>query len=121
IAEPFRIAAGAVGIAAAFTACVYCFGYVQYGRHFGRDYQTELISLDCARLYLTRWGQAVNIHEDPRMGRPDATPSEVQTVKNDLHQILVLFADIEKISRMYRLESCFDPIDADTADYVPPI
>ncbi|KAF1934814.1 small s protein [Clathrospora elynae] len=87
MAEPFGIAAGAVGIAAAFTAC------------------TELISLDCVRLRLTRWGQAVNIHEDPRMGRPDATSSEVQSVQNALYQILVLFADTEKISRTYKLES----------------
>lgn len=36
--EPIGIAAGAVGIAAAFTACVDCFEYVQFGRHFGRDY-----------------------------------------------------------------------------------
>jgi hypothetical protein len=48
-----------MGIAAAFTACVDCFHYVQHSRHFGRDYQTELISLDCARLRLTRWGEAV--------------------------------------------------------------
>ncbi|KAF2005449.1 hypothetical protein P154DRAFT_571175 [Amniculicola lignicola CBS 123094] len=76
MAEPFGIAAGAVSIAAAFTTCVDCFDYVQHGRHFGRDYQTELISLDCARLRLTHWGEAV----------------------------LVLFADTAKISKTYRLE-----------------
>ena len=32
MAEPFSITAGAVGIAAAFSACVDCFGYVQLGR-----------------------------------------------------------------------------------------
>jgi hypothetical protein len=105
MAESFGIAAGTIGIAAAFTACVDCFGYVQHGRHFGRDYQTDLISLDCARLRLTRWGKAVNIHEDPRMGRPDAAFSEVRTVQNALHQILVLFANTEKISRTYKQES----------------
>jgi hypothetical protein len=104
MAEPFGIAAGAVSIAAAFTTCVNCFDYVQHGRHFSRDYQTELISLDCARLRLTRWGEAVNIHEDPKLGRLDASPSEVHTVQNALHQILVLFADTEKISKTYRLE-----------------
>jgi hypothetical protein len=104
MAEPFGIAAGAVGIAAAFTACVDCFDYVQHGRHFGRDYQTELISLDCARLRLTRWGEAVNIHEDPKLGRPDVSPSGMHTVQNALHQVLVLFADTEKISKTYRLE-----------------
>ncbi len=105
MAEPFGIAAGAIGIAAAFTACVDCFGYVQHSRHFGRDYQTELISLDCARLRLTRWGQAVNVHDDPKLGRPDASLSEVQTVKNALHQILVLFAHTEKIWKTYSLDN----------------
>jgi hypothetical protein len=61
MAEPFGIVAGAVGIAATFKACVDCFEYIQLGRHFGRDYQTDLLSLNCARLRLTRWGQAVNI------------------------------------------------------------
>ncbi|USP82176.1 hypothetical protein yc1106_09450 [Curvularia clavata] len=105
MAEPFGIVAGAIGVAAAFTTCVDCFGYVQHGRHFGRDYQTELISLDCARLRLTRWGEAVNVYEDPKLGRPDASPSEVHTVQNALHQILVLFADTEKISKKYQLEA----------------
>ena len=105
MAEPFGIAAGAVGIATAFTACVDCFGYVQLGRHFGRDFQTDLLTLNCARLRLTRWGQAVNIYENPKLGKPDATPAEVQTAKNALHQILVLFADTEKISKKYRLNA----------------
>ena len=84
MAEPFGIAAGAIGIAAAFTACVDCFGYVQLGRHFGRDFQTDLLALNCARLRLTRWGQAVNIYEDPNLGRPDAKPAEIQTAKDTL-------------------------------------
>lgn len=103
--EPFGIAAGAVGIAAAFTACVDCFGYVQLGRDFGKDFQTNLLTLNCARLRLTRWGQAVNIYEDPQMGKPDATSAEVQTVKESLHQILLLFANTEKISKRYRLNA----------------
>ena len=93
MAEPFGIAAGAVGIAAAFTACVDCFEYVQFGRHFGRDYQTDLLALNCSRIRLTRWGQAVDILNDPKMGRSDATTPEIQTVKETLYQILVLFAD----------------------------
>jgi hypothetical protein len=38
MAKPFGIIAGAVGIAAAFTACVDCFNYIQLGRRFGRYY-----------------------------------------------------------------------------------
>jgi Prion-inhibition and propagation len=105
MAELFGIAAGAVGIAAAFTTCVDCFGYVQLGRYFGRDFQIYLLSLNCARLRLTRWGRAVNIYEDPKLGRRDTTTVEVQTVKDTLHQILVLFANIEKISKKYKLKA----------------
>jgi hypothetical protein len=122
MAEPFGIAAGAVGIAAAFTACVDCFGYVQLGRHFGRDFQTDLLTLNCARLRLTRWGQAVNIYEDPKLGNPDATSAELQTAKDALRQILVLFANTEKISKKYRLNakagedlSVLGPDDVDPA------
>jgi Prion-inhibition and propagation len=102
MAEPFGIAAGAVGTAAAFTACVDCFRYIQLGRHFGRDFQTDLLALNCARLRLTRWGQATNVYTDPTLGRPDATAAEIQIAKNTLHQILVLFADSEKISKKYK-------------------
>lgn len=55
MAESFGIVAGAVGIAAPFTACVDCFQYIQVERHFGPDFQTDLLSLDCTRLRLTRW------------------------------------------------------------------
>jgi hypothetical protein len=105
MADPFGIAAGAVGIAAAFTACVDCFGYVQLGRQFGRDFQTDVLALNCARLRLTRWGQAVNIYDDPKLGRPDATPAEIQAAKDTLHHILQLFADTEKISKKYKLSA----------------
>lgn len=105
MAEPFGIPAGAVGIATAFTACVDCFGYVQLGRHFGRDFQTDLLSLSCARLRLTHWGQAVNVYGDPKLGQPGASEAEIQTAKNVLLQILVLFADTEKISKKYKLNA----------------
>jgi hypothetical protein len=122
MAEPFGIAAGAVNIAAAFTACVDCFEYVQFGRHFGRDFQTNLLTLNCARLRLTRWGQAVNVYEDPKLSRPDTKPTEIQTVNDTLLQILVLFANTEKISKKYKLSakaeedlSVLGPDDADPA------
>lgn len=105
MAEPFGIAAGAVGIAAAFTACVDCFGYIQFGRHFGRDFQTDLLALDCTRLRLTRWGDAVGIYGDSKLGNPNAGPAEIQNVKDTMFQILVLFADTEKVSKKYRLKA----------------
>lgn len=104
MAEAFGIIAGAVGIATAFTACVDCFEYVQFGRHFKRDFQTDYITLECARLRLTRWGQAVNIYDDPRLNKPDASPEEMELAYDILHQVLVLFASSKEISEKYRAE-----------------
>ena len=87
MAEPFGIAAGAIGIATAFTACIDCFEYIQIGRHFGRDFQTDLLSLSCARLRLTRWGESVNIYSDPELGKPDATAPEIKFVKDTLGNV----------------------------------
>jgi hypothetical protein len=103
MAEPFGIVAGAIGIASAFTACVNCFEYVQFGRHFGRDFQTCQLALNYARLCLTRWGESVNIYNDPTLGRRDATTTEIQLAKDTLLQILMLFADTKSISKNYRL------------------
>lgn len=103
MAEPFGIVAGAIGIATAFTACVDCFEYIQVGRNFGQDFQTDLLSLSCARLRLTRWGESVNIYNDPKCGQACATASETQLAKDTLLQILELFAKTEKISKKYRL------------------
>jgi uncharacterized small protein (DUF1192 family) len=103
MAELFGIVAGAIGIASAFTACVDCFEYVQFGRHFGRDFETCQLALNCARLCLTRWGKSVNIYDNPKLGRQDATTTEIQLAKDALLQILVLFADTESISKKYKL------------------
>jgi hypothetical protein len=103
MAEPFGVIAGTIGISSAFTACVDCFEYIQFGRHFGRDIQTDLLAISCARLRLSRWGEAVNIYDDPKLGRPDATATEIRTAKGTLLQILALFADTEEISKKYEL------------------
>ena len=105
MAEPFGIVAGAVSIAATFNACVECFEYVQLGRHFGRDFQTNQIKLDCCKLRLTRWGESVDIHNDPELGYLEPKPTELQTAKKTLFQILALFEDTAKISNQYKLKA----------------
>lgn len=101
MAEAFGIVSGAIGIASAFTACVDCFNYVQLGRHIGRDFNTDFLALKGTQLRLVRWGRAVRIDEDPKLGRPDATTEELQTVYDTLFQILVLFSTSQKISNRY--------------------
>jgi hypothetical protein len=82
MAEPFGIVASAISIASAFTACVDCFEYVQFGRHFGRDFETSQLALNYARLRLIRWGESVNIYNNPKLGRQDATMTEIQLIKD---------------------------------------
>lgn len=101
MAEPFGIATGAVGIATAFTAVVDCFNRIQRARHIGRDAQTNFVALKLAGLRLTRWGLAINIHSDPKLGRPSVAPAELETVHDSLRQILTLFGNAEAILYKY--------------------
>jgi len=64
-----------------------------------------VLALNCARLRLTRWGQAINIYDDSKLGRQDAAPAEIQAAKDTLHHILRLVADTEKISKKYKLNA----------------
>ncbi|TAQ84471.1 hypothetical protein B7494_g7218 [Chlorociboria aeruginascens] len=116
MAEPFGIVSGAIGIASVFTACVDCFEYVQFGRHFGRDFQTSQLALDCARLRLTRWGESVDIYHDPNLGQPHTSAKEIQLAENLLLQILALFADTESISQKYQAKA---KAGEDLTAYVP--
>ncbi|KAI1161369.1 small s protein [Nemania serpens] len=105
MSDPFSIAAGAISIATAFTACIDCFNYIQLGRHFGRDYQTCVLLLGCEKMRLARWGEAVHVDKDPMLGKPDAILEETQMAKRTLLQILILFADTEKISKTHKLSA----------------
>ncbi|RYN98864.1 hypothetical protein AA0119_g6722 [Alternaria tenuissima] len=95
MAEPFGIASGAVSIAAVFTTCVDCFGYVQSARHFDRDFQTEFVYTYMLQNRLSRWGEAVAIYDDPRLGNQELP------AKTALMQILALFEDSVKKTAKY--------------------
>jgi hypothetical protein len=105
MAEPFGIVSGAIGIAAAFTTCVDIFEYVHLGRRFGKDYQTNQLKLTLLRLRLSRWGQAVDIYNDPQLGNPSAKKAEIQAAKDTLLQILVLFDDSNQISKKFTIKA----------------
>lgn len=101
MAEVFGIIAGAVNIATTFSAVIEVFDYVQLGRRFGRDYQTSQLKLTLLRLRLSRWGEAVDVYNDPQLGDPSATPTEIKVAKDTLQQILALFEDSCKTSRKF--------------------
>src|SRR5664279_368405 len=102
MAEAFGLASSAIGIAAIFTTAVHCFEYIQLGRNFDKDFQTSLLTLNLLKLRLTRWGEAVNIHNDPQLGQPTATPDTIGMAKSALFQVLILFADSEKTANKFR-------------------
>ncbi|KAK5705916.1 hypothetical protein LTR17_021247 [Elasticomyces elasticus] len=101
MAEAFGIIAGAISIAAIFNNCVDCFGYIQMGRTFGRDFETCQIRLDLARIHLSRWGESVSINGDPRFMRLHVSDSTDKLAAAALWQILVLFSDSSKISKTF--------------------
>ncbi|KAK4142226.1 prion-inhibition and propagation-domain-containing protein [Dichotomopilus funicola] len=105
MAEVFGIVSGTAGIVSVFSTCMECFDYVQTGRRFGKDFQVDLLTLSLLKLRLSRWGEAVQIYDDPKLGHPEATDTDVQLAENTLRQILVLFEDSNNISNKYRLEA----------------
>ncbi|KAI0509365.1 small s protein [Xylaria bambusicola] len=102
MSDPLSITAGAIGIAAAVTACIDCFNYVQSGRHFGRDYETCVLLLEGEKVRLARWGEAIQADEDAMLKKPDAKLEETEMAKRFLLQILVLLADTEKLSKKHK-------------------
>lgn len=62
--EPASFAASVLALTSLFNNAVNCFEYVQLGRNFGSDFQTNLLKLDDAGLRLSRWGQSVGLSGD---------------------------------------------------------
>jgi hypothetical protein len=103
--QPFGIAPESVSIPAAFTACLDCFDYVNLGRRFGQEFETSQLALNCARLRLSRWGEAVQMYDDPRLGNPKASTGELQNAKQTLFRMLLLFENSAAVSRNHRVSA----------------
>ena len=58
---PFRDVS-AVALTRLFNNAIGCFEYIQLGRNFGSDFQTNLLKLDDAGLRLSQWGDAVRLN-----------------------------------------------------------
>lgn len=115
MAEVFGIIASSVSIAAIFSTCVDCFGYVQLARDFDGDFHTFLLQLSCARLRFTRWGHSIRVLEDPGFIH-NTTPDELWTTKNLLLQILALFKKVERKSAKYGSAANHPSISTDGLD-----
>lgn len=116
--EVFGVVTGAISLTSLFSACVDCFEYVELGRTFRRDYRTSILTLTCARLRLTRWGQAVNINNNSRFQdlSLESADEQIKTAKATLEQILVLFRDASNISGNY--EGVPPSVEIDNNDQV---
>lgn len=111
MAEVFGIVAGAAGLAGLFTPCVECFEYIQFGRSFGKDYETCLVKFDVVRLRLSRWGTSVGLGSDPsltaRQSKPQIqVPSDQIALANKvLQQILDKFEETEVTSKLFKTKA----------------
>ncbi|KAL7956846.1 prion-inhibition and propagation domain-containing protein [Trichoderma compactum] len=105
MSQPLGIVSEAIQMATAFSACVEVFDHVQLSRRFGKDFQTNQLKLTLLKLRLSRWGAAVDIYSDPQLGNSTATKDDVETAKDTLLQILLLFEDSKTISDKYKLKA----------------
>lgn len=117
------IATGVAGITGLFNTGLECFDKIENGRHFGRDFSTHDLRLAMLKLRLARWGQAVRLYDDPRLGRVDATEEEIQKARDTLGQIHHLFEQSKEISDRYQhdrtaLSGYHTPVSASRPDLV---
>ncbi|RSL54130.1 hypothetical protein CEP53_007523 [Fusarium sp. AF-6] len=101
MAETFGAVAGALSVAALFNNCVDCFGYIQLGRHFGRDFERCQLKLDIIRSRISRWGEAVAVNTDPRFANNWSDDDASQQAWRILDQIRLLFEDAQRSSSRY--------------------
>ncbi|KAJ3495969.1 hypothetical protein NLG97_g3007 [Lecanicillium saksenae] len=105
MAELFGTISAALSVAALFNNAVECFGYIQLGRHYGRDYERCQLKLDIIQARLTKWGEAVGINNDTRFATASPTDESTQRVRIVLEEISLLFQTAKKTSSRYDFEN----------------
>lgn len=100
------LAVGVVALASLFNNAVDCFGYIQLGRNFKRDFRTNLLRLDGARLRLSRWGQSVGLSGDTQdqhvLRQALSSTTDSRQAETILRQVLELFASAEDVSMKFK-------------------
>jgi len=102
MADLAGVITGGVALAALFTTCIDCFEYVQLGRDYGKNYQRSQLQLATVQVRLSRWGESVRIMDDRSLQKfevPLASPGEAVLVQGILGEIIVVFEDMERVSR----------------------
>ncbi|KAI8667514.1 hypothetical protein NCS56_00888000 [Fusarium sp. Ph1] len=93
MAETFGAVAGAQSDAALFNNCADCFGYIQLGCDFGRDFELSQLKLDITRSRIGRWGAAVAVNTDPSFAASGLEDVDSQQAWRILNQIRTLFIE----------------------------
>ncbi|KAI3331475.1 hypothetical protein HD806DRAFT_161020 [Xylariaceae sp. AK1471] len=99
MSDPFSLAAGTLGIGSALIACMDGISKVQIARRSEADFETCQLRLTWLKLRLSRWGEAVRIHEDPRFNTAGPTSKEVRLAKNTIFLILDKLTTYRELSK----------------------
>jgi hypothetical protein len=105
MAKPFGVDFENECIASVFATCVSCFDYAINVK--AND--AEVLRLSVIRLRLTRWGEAVDIYGDSRLGHANPDPDDLDVVKCTLVNMIALFE-----SQAGSMEDLGDPADPAT-------
>ena len=111
MAEIFGVVSGAISLAAMFQQCVECFEYIQLGRHFAQDFGRYRLKLKICERRLTRWGEAVNIQQNPRFNATEPGNALDQEAQAILEEIALLFQTIQKSSKRYEIKASKEDLE----------
>jgi hypothetical protein len=107
--EPAGLAVGVIALAGMFNNAVDCFEFVQLGRNISKDFQTDLLKLDNARLRLSRWGKAAGlsgqIANAQSLISTMLSTEDIPKAENLLGQVLEMFEDAERVSRKFKSQA----------------
>ena len=108
MAEIVGLTVGVIALAGLFSNAIECFECIQFGRAFGKNFQTSQLKLDNARLRLSRWGSSLGLSDDLRGARlleERFGSKTIEHAKASLGQILELFAKAESVSEKYKRQT----------------
>jgi hypothetical protein len=99
MANPFGLNFEQATIADTFATCVACFDYVLSGD----SHRRAALRLRILRLRLGRWGEAVNIYHDLKLGQANPDPEDIEEIKATLVKLIALFENSNEEADGHRL------------------
>ncbi|KAH8685165.1 prion-inhibition and propagation-domain-containing protein [Ilyonectria robusta] len=108
MAEAAGLVVGVVALAGLFNNVVGCFEYIQLGKNYRRDFRTNQLKLEVAKLQLSRWGRFVGLchalDDVQSLSLTTLSEENIPLATNLLRQILALLADAERVMEMFQPE-----------------